>query len=919
LNYSLLFGGIGVSVGDVIQYFVVAQDLSPQQNVGINSGTFNSQPSSVNLTTANFPIGGTINSYPIVESISGTILVGSGETFTTLTANNSQGLFRYINERVVVGNITVSITSNTTEPGEVSLDETVDEGSNYITFQPSSASEKIVFSSAAYPAAVIKINGADRIIFDGRFGGGGNYLSFVNSDFTGSQAIAAIQIISLGPNAGATGITIRNCNISTYYSNGVTSYGITSGGATVGTAGYDNDNLTMIDNVITRALYGININGNAAGKANNIIITGNAIGSDTPINYIGKYGIHIIWADDVNISGNNIFNIISDYQSLYGISLSTGVTNAVISANKIYSIRYTGDVSWGGIGIEISKSGNNANNLISNNLIYDIWGDGGNYDSFLDHNPFGIYLGSDQTGIKVYNNSINLYGNSLNKSGAISVGIGLNSLSFADIRNNIIVNNLGLESGTGYGSVGIFLKTGSSQLVSSNNNIIFVNPSGSGVKYIGQINATGYSNLQSWRTATGKDNYSYSGAPAFTSNTNLLPNNSNPDCWVFNNKGMPLTDVATDFNGVLRSTTVAGGPVDIGAYEFDAATNIYPPIALQGGIIGNGLTTTYNVFEFESASMSWSGTSLPSTIELRFYSGIEPPGADNNTSKCYWDITQTGGSSFTYDITFTYDPAQIGVITSEDDIRLAKSNDNGVNWIPFLSSGTGAEHYLLNTADNTIKVHGLSSFSLFALTDVDGALPVELNSFSAAVSGRDINLKWETETEVNSYGFEIERASSSSTPLQGWEKVGFVEGHGNSNSPKKYSFTDKNLNSGKYIYRLKMVDNDGTYDYSPEVESEIEVPKEFLLSQNYPNPFNPSTKIDYQLPFESNVTIELYNITGERVEVLVNQEQAAGYYSVEVNSSQFRLSSGVYIYRMTAVSSKDAKSYTQLKKMVLLK
>jgi hypothetical protein len=97
------------------------------------------------------------------------------------------------------------------------------------------------------------------------------------------------------------------------------------------------------------------------------------------------------------------------------------------------------------------------------------------------------------------------------------------------------------------------------------------------------------------------------------------------------------------------------------------------------------------------------------------------------------------------------------------------------------------------------------------------------------------------------------------------------------------------------------------------------VPKEYLLTQNYPNPFNPVTRIDYQLPFESNVTIELYNIAGERVDVLVNQEQAAGYYTVEVNSTQFRLSSGVYIYRMTAVSSKDAKNYTQLKKMVLLK
>jgi len=382
---------------------------------------------------------------------------------------------------------------------------------------------------------------------------------------------------------------------------------------------------------------------------------------------------------------------------------------------------------------------------------------------------------------------------------------------------------------------------------------------------------------------------------------------------------MPLADVSTDFNGTSRSTTVAGGPVDIGAYEFSTSTT--PPLATEGGIRDNDETSTYSVNQFESGSLTWgtSGT-VPSSITFRYYTGLEPPGAENNTSKCYWDITQSGGSGFNYDITFAYDEAQIGLITSEDDIRLAKSNDNGASWIPFLDPGTNPNQYQLNTTDNTIKVHGLNSFSLFALTDVDGALPVELNSFTAAVSGRDINLKWETETEVNSYGFEIERSQMSNVKNQTeWTKIGFVAGHGNSNSPMQYSFTDNNLNSGKYIYRLKMVDNDGTYDYSSEVETEIDVPKEYLLSQNYPNPFNPATRIDYQLPFESNVTIELYNITGERVDVLVNQEQAAGYYTVEVNSTQFRLSSGVYIYRMTAVSTTDLKSYTQLKKMVLLK
>jgi len=211
---------------------------------------------------------------------------------------------------------------------------------------------------------------------------------------------------------------------------------------------------------------------------------------------------------------------------------------------------------------------------------------------------------------------------------------------------------------------------------------------------------------------------------------------------------------------------------------------------------------------------------------------------------------------------------------------------------------------------------------LFTLTDSDDPLPVELNSFTVNVRDRDIILNWITETEVNSYGFEIERSEinlKSEILNPQFTKIGFVTGHGNSNSPEHYSFTDKNQNSGKYIYRLKMVDNDGTFTYSNEVESEIEAPKEFLLLQNYPNPFNPTTKIEYQLPLESSVTLEIYNINGERVGVLLSQQQAPGYYSIELNSASLQLSSGIYIYRMTAQSSKDLKSFTQLKKMVLLK
>lgn len=195
-------------------------------------------------------------------------------------------------------------------------------------------------------------------------------------------------------------------------------------------------------------------------------------------------------------------------------------------------------------------------------------------------------------------------------------------------------------------------------------------------------------------------------------------------------------------------------------------------------------------------------------------------------------------------------------------------------------------------------------------------LPVELKSLTAAGQGRDVELNWTTKTEVNTSKFLVERASSSTTPI--WVNVGEVAASGNSNSEKQYSFVDKKLQSGKYSYRLKIVDADGSYRYSDIVEAEVSLPKEYAISQNYPNPFNPSTRIDYQLPFDSKVTIELYGITGEKVATILNNEQAAGYYTADINAGQLNLASGVYIYRMNA-NNQSGQSFVQVKKLMLTK
>ncbi len=185
-------------------------------------------------------------------------------------------------------------------------------------------------------------------------------------------------------------------------------------------------------------------------------------------------------------------------------------------------------------------------------------------------------------------------------------------------------------------------------------------------------------------------------------------------------------------------------------------------------------------------------------------------------------------------------------------------------------------------------------------------VPVELTSFTANASGNNVTLRWTTASETNNRGFEIQKLQSGT-----WTTSGFVQGKGTSTEENSYSFTDKDLQSGKYIYRLKQVDFDGSYSYSQNVEVTVSAPLTFELSQNYPNPFNPSTTIHYAIPEAGNVKLIVYNLLGQEVKSLVNGFKEAGAYSVNFDASG--LNSGLYLYKL------ETGSYTQVKKMTLLK
>ena len=192
-------------------------------------------------------------------------------------------------------------------------------------------------------------------------------------------------------------------------------------------------------------------------------------------------------------------------------------------------------------------------------------------------------------------------------------------------------------------------------------------------------------------------------------------------------------------------------------------------------------------------------------------------------------------------------------------------------------------------------------------------VPVELTSFTATVQRNSVSLNWQTATETNNSGFELQRSEMSNVKSQtDWQVIGFVPGFGTTTEPKSYSFIDENLSVGNYQYRLKQIDFDGSFEYSNTVEVEISSPTEFSLEQNYPNPFNPSTNIQYSISSRQFVTLKIFNSLGEEIETLVNEFQDAGVHSA-FYILHSTLPSGVYYYRI------NAGGQALTRKMILIK
>ncbi|MDP2304094.1 MAG: T9SS type A sorting domain-containing protein [Ignavibacteria bacterium] len=250
------------------------------------------------------------------------------------------------------------------------------------------------------------------------------------------------------------------------------------------------------------------------------------------------------------------------------------------------------------------------------------------------------------------------------------------------------------------------------------------------------------------------------------------------------------------------------------------------------------------------------------------------------------------------------------------DIGLFYTTDGGKSWTETENGlpNTVMMHIDYSPAQQLVRIgtHGRGVFESF----IGSFVPVEFISFSVEVNEPVISLKWETASETNNQGYEVERSFN----LSDWASVSFIKGNGTTTALSSYNYTDHSLNNyrGTVSYRLKQIDYDGTKNYSKEKSIEVDfTPKQYALHQNYPNPFNPSTNISYSLGEVSEVKLSIINTLGEVIETIVNSVQDKGTHIINWNSK--KNTSGIFFYRLEAKSLTTNLVYNATKKMIVLK
>ena len=645
IDYSLLRSA--VVLNNEIQYFVVAQDNTAA--VSANAEVqFPIDPSSVALSSNNFPIIGTPHKYRIGAGVSGTLLVGTGKTYTSLT--KAGGVFEYLNNNLLGGNVNIVVTSNLTEDGTNALNyfaETL--GSGY-RISIKSNGDTLRTIAGAYGGGLIRINGADRVSIDGSYNGTGSYLTFDNN--TTVSGNSTIQLISLGNNAGVENFTLNNCKI--IGGTGSNTIPIHIGGLSLPySAGESNKNIKILNNTIIRGSAGVYIGGATTSSSDSIIVSGNTIGGDVLADYLRLYGIVANQTINSSISNNTVKNIINTAaQQAWGIAIYGGFKNGVIQNNKIEKVS-SGSGAFGGRGIEIRTNKQNENISVINNFVGNMTGGGS--PNLASTANVGISI-RNTTGLKIYYNSVSLSGSFAQTTGstpdlsaALHLGLGAGSL---DIRNNSFNNTLTNTSDTSY-AYAMYSEVTDTAFTNFNYNNFYVSGTQGKLGFL----STDLLTLADLKSLTSANANSINNTPNHVSAINLHAQGTG-----LYQKGTNLAGITTDIDGELRSVSTPC----IGADEFlppakelKVLSILYPSATALCGIATDSIvlaiqnlgTATQTSFTMGAIIKGAINTSVSNT----FTGSLLPNQIDTITIKNYNSSLATGAASIKAYVNLTGD------------------------------------------------------------------------------------------------------------------------------------------------------------------------------------------------------------------------------------------------------------------------
>jgi hypothetical protein len=950
------------AVGDTVYYYVAAQDSSANAatNPAGTSPTIN--PPNATVAAPNF--------YKIAPVLVGAVTIGSAGP-EVATFPNVKAFFDSVNACVVTGAVTATLTSSVTETAPAVLHEVAygAGGPFTITLKPAPATTDTI--TGAIAGAVISLSGADHVVFDGSNSGGTDRnLTILNTSTV--SATAAIALSSLGTGLGATDNTLKNLNIAcgvTQNTSTNETFAIFAGGAAVGTTsdGPDNDNLTIRNNRILRARWGVYVRGMAGNPNSGLTIESNVVGPDSfGVDEIGKGGVVLQYQDGATVTQNEIrfvggaFTQTTSGTDRVGIGVGAGdgwpgatatiMTNTSVTRNLIHDV--VDERTYSAIGIGLAALGAGTNNIVANNMMYNLRGNGTAGDMTV-----GLCLAAGD-GDKVVYNSILLTGDidpagGSSNSSVSSTGFRIVSASITNLllKNNIAVVDLNSNTATlkHYAIIapsGFAWGTGS-----ANNNDYYVNAANPQM-VLGGIGAstpfTDVATLPLWRTqfTPNQDAASVSGDPLYVSGTNLHISGTS----VVANAGSAVPGVTTDYDGEVRS----GGTPDIGADEFaGGGTVVAVSIAAGWNMISNPVTTASDSLR----QLFGSNAAFPYAFAFASGIGYQQDYTLEN-GRGYWakflapdTRLFTGGTRTLDTIDVVTGWNMVGSISSAVDTSTIVSLPPGIRpttnyWYGY-SGSYAATTSLLPGKGYWIKVNAPGQFVLAsgpapekAVSSGRGALE-SMNSITIKDAlGRSQTLYFGTAKEAMEYAMPP-------LPPEGAFDARFTAAEGgaigkthaadaelpisiqSAVAPLTVSWSIRN---GEYVLDagqgLKPVAGEGTLTLGGAVSrlmlrsAGVEIPTTYMLQQNYPNPFNPSTTIQFGLPAASRVRVEVYNLLGQHVSTLVNNlAMDAGYQTVEwkgTGSDGRQLGSGVYFVRFAAEGS-DGKTFTDVRKMMLMK